>query len=75
MGLDTGVQIPGRVIPKTLKMVLDAALVNTLYHKVRSKAKWSKFSEISSAFPPNLSVVATEKGAFWLPLTKLANFT
>ena len=26
---------PGRVIPKTQKMVLDAALLNTQHHKVR----------------------------------------
>ena len=31
--------IPGRVIPKTQKIVLDAALLNTQYHKVRSKGK------------------------------------
>ena len=29
--------IPGRVIPKTQKMVLDAALFNTQYFKVRIK--------------------------------------
>ena len=33
------VLIPGRVIPKTQKMVLDAALVNTRYYKVRVKGK------------------------------------
>ncbi len=27
--------IPGRVIPKTQKMVLDAALLNTQHYKVR----------------------------------------
>ena len=31
--------IPGRVIPKTQKMVLDAALLNTQYYKVRIKGK------------------------------------
>ena len=31
--------IPGRVIRKTQKMVLDAALPNTQYCKVRIKAK------------------------------------
>ena len=29
--------IPGRVIPKTQKMVLDAALLNTQFYKVRIK--------------------------------------
>ena len=31
--------IPGRVIPKTQKMVLDAALINTQHYKVRIKGK------------------------------------
>ena len=31
--------IPGRVIPKTQKMVLDAALLSTQHYKVRIKAK------------------------------------
>ena len=34
--------IPGRVIPKTLKMVLDATLLNTQYYKVRIKGKVEK---------------------------------
>ena len=29
--------IPGRIIPKTLKMVLDASLLNTQQYKVRIK--------------------------------------
>ena len=33
--------IPGRVIPKTQKMVLDAALLNTQHYKVRIKGKWT----------------------------------
>ena len=31
--------IPGRVIPKTQKMALDAALLNAQYYKVRLKDK------------------------------------
>ena len=31
--------IPGRVIPKTLKMVLDISLLNTQQFKVRIKGK------------------------------------
>ena len=33
--------IPGRVIPKTQKMVLDASLLNTQHFKVWIKGKWS----------------------------------
>ena len=33
--------IPGRVIPKTQKMVLDAILLNTQHYKVLSRVKWS----------------------------------
>ena len=33
--------IPGCVIPKTLKMVLDTYLLNTQQYKVRIKGKWS----------------------------------
>ena len=31
--------IPGRIIPKTQKMVLDAYLLNTHHYKVRVKGK------------------------------------
>ena len=37
--------IPGRVIPKTLKMVLDISLLNTQQYKVRIKGKVEKFRE------------------------------
>ena len=43
--------IPGRVIPKTLKMVLDAALLNTQHYKVRIKGKVEQSREWSSALP------------------------
>ena len=43
------VSIAGRVIPKTLKMVLDAALLNTQYYKVRIKGKVEQSRERSSA--------------------------
>ena len=33
--------IPGQVIPKTLKMVLDTSLLNTQHYKVLSSIKWS----------------------------------
>ena len=41
--------IPGRVIPKTKKMLPDAALLNTQHYKVRVKGKMEQFWEWSSA--------------------------
>ena len=41
--------IPGRVIPKTLKMVLDTSLLNTTQYKVRIKDKVGQSRERSSA--------------------------
>ena len=41
--------IPGRVIPKILKMVLDASLLNTQYYKVLIKGKVEQSRERSSA--------------------------
>ena len=38
-GLGDHGSIPGRVIPKTQKMVFDAALLSTQYYKVRIKGK------------------------------------
>ena len=43
--------IPGRVIPKTLKMVLDTSLLNTEQYKVRIKGKVEQLSGRSSALP------------------------
>ena len=44
--------IPGRVIPKTQKMVLDASLLNTQQYKVWIKGKLEvKYRERSSALP------------------------
>ena len=43
--------IPGRVIPKTLKMVLDTSLLNTQQYKVRIKGKLKQFRQRSRAFP------------------------
>ena len=44
----TGGSIPGWVIPKTKKMVLDAALLNTQYYEVRTKGKVEQSKERSS---------------------------
>ena len=63
--------IPGQVIPKTQKMVLDAALLNTQYYKVQIKGKVEQSRERSSAL--KLCVVAIEKEAFGSPLTMVAN--
>ena len=46
--------IPGRVIPKTQKMVLDASLLNTQHYKVQIKGKVVKSRERSNAFPYTL---------------------
>ena len=41
--------IPGRVLLKTQKMVLDSSLLNTQYYKVRIKGKVGRSWERSSA--------------------------
>ena len=46
--------IPGRVIPKTLKMVFDASLLNTQHYKVGIKGKEEKSRERGSALPYTL---------------------
>ncbi len=43
--------VPGRVIPKTQKMVLYASLVNTQHSKVWIKGKVDQSRERSSALP------------------------
>ena len=45
------VSIPGRVIPKTQKMVLDTTLVNTQHYKVGIKVKVERYKELTSALP------------------------
>ncbi len=46
--------IPGCVIPKTLKMVLDTSLLNTQQYKVCMKSKVEQSREWSSALPYTL---------------------
>ena len=46
--------IPGRVIPNTQKMVLDASLLNTQHNKVRIKGKVGQSWKRSSALPYTL---------------------
>ena len=43
--------IPGRVIPKTFKIVLDAFLLNTQHYKVRIKGKVKQSREMNSTHP------------------------
>ena len=43
--------IPGRIIPKTLKMVLDTSLLSTQQYKVRIMGKVAQSRERSSALP------------------------
>ena len=43
--------IPGRVIPKTLKMVLDNSLLNTQQYKVRIEGKVEQSRERSRTLP------------------------
>ena len=46
--------VPGRVIPKTQKMVLDASLLNTQHYKVRIKSEVEQSRERTSALPYTL---------------------
>ena len=46
--------IPDQVIPKTQKMVLDAALLNTQHYKVPFKGKVEQSSEWSCTLPYTL---------------------
>ena len=43
--------IPGHVIPKTLKMILDTSLLNSQLYKVRIKGEVEHSRERSSALP------------------------
>ena len=53
-GLEDWGSIPGRVIPKTQKMLLYAILLNTQHYKVRVKGKVERSREWSSTFPYTL---------------------
>ena len=45
---------PGRILPKTLKMVLDTSLLNTQHYKVRIEGKVEQSRERSSALSHTL---------------------
>ena len=60
--------IPGRVIPKIQKMVLDTSLLNTQRYKVKDQGILRK-----EQHPPlHLGVGAIEKGAFRSLLTTVS---
>ena len=67
--------ILGRVIPKTQKMVLDAALLYTQHYKVRIKSKVEQSRGKEYRPPRHIGVVGIEKGAFGSLSTEVANFT
>ena len=50
-GLGDWGSIPGRVIPKTQKMLLDATLLSPQHYKVRIKGKVEQSREWSSTLP------------------------
>ena len=50
-GLEDQGSILGRIIPKTLKIVLDTSLFNTQHYKVCIKGKVEQSKERSSALP------------------------
>ena len=59
--------IPGRVIPKTQKMVLDASLLNTQHYKVRIKGKVEQSRE-GVAPSPTPRCSSYRKGSLWVTL-------
>ena len=74
-GLGDRGSIPGWVIPKIQKMVLDGTLFSSQHYKVRIKGKVEQSRERSSTLPtPRCSSYSIEKGAFGLPSSKVANF-
>ena len=66
--------IPGQVIPKNQKIVLDSTLLNTQHYKIWIKGKVEQSRERSCVLFYTF-VVVIEMGAIVSPLTKVANFT
>ena len=67
--------IPGRVIPKTQKMVLDAALLSTQHYKVQIKGKVGQSRKKGITPSSTIRCSSYWKGAFGSPSTKVARFT
>ena len=59
--------IPGQIIPKTQKMVLDASLLNTQHYKVRWRVKWSNPGK-GVAPSPTSWCSSYWKGSLWVTL-------
>ena len=72
-GLGDWSSIPGRVIPKTEKMVLDAALLNTQHYKVKIMGKVEYSREWSDTLP-TLRCSSYWKGSLWVTLDKGRRF-
>ena len=66
--------IPGRVVSKTQKIVLDASLLNTQYYKVQIRGKWSNPRK---GVAPSLTCRGSSywKGAFRLPFTMVGQLS
>ena len=64
--------IPGRVIPKTLKLYLMPPCLALSIIRYVSRVKWSNPGN-GVALSLHLGVVAIEKGAFGSPSTMVAN--
>ena len=67
--------IPGRVIPKTQKMLLDVSVLNTRYCKVKIKGEVEQSRERSSNVRYTLVSMLSKKGAFGSSSTIVTNFT
>ena len=68
------VPVPGRIIPKTQKMVFDTSLLTTKHYKIRIKGKWSNPGK-EDAPSQHLGVVIIWKGAFRSPSTMVGLLT
>ena len=59
--------IPGRIIPKIFKMVLDTSLLNTHHYKVLSRVKWSNPGK-GVTTSPRPRCTSYWKGNLWVVL-------
>ena len=66
-GLEDLGSIPGHIIPKTLKMVLDTSLLNTQQYKVRIKGKGAIQGK-GVAPSPTSQCSSYWKGSLWVAL-------
>ena len=73
-GLGDWGSIPGRLISKTLKMVLDTTLLNTQQYKVRIKAKVEQSREWSSTISLTPQCSSYRKGSLLVTIDKGRQF-